>query len=304
MRSRGALRVLTHAALLAMVMPVMLMMAPLPATSLPPLAARADQATNQDRVLALLQVLALDEVIAIMRDEGLAYGKELGADMLSGGGGATWDMAVDRIYDVDRMRRMVRDRFVARFGQTDPDPLIAFFQTETGRQIIALEVAARRAFMDDTVEEAARDAFRAIEPDLRADSPRRLSPHLSAIEAYINANDLIGFNVMGAMNANRLFYRGLVDGGALEMSEADIMADMRSQLPETESETREWIYAFLMLAYAPLDAAQINAYADLSLTPQGRAMNSALFDAFDVMYGEVSRALGLAIAGHMLSEDL
>jgi len=300
----GTLRALARAGLVTLVMPVMLMMASFATSPLPPLSAQAEQTSDRERVLELLQVLAVDEVIAIMRDEGLAYGKELGADMLSGGGGATWDMMVDRIYDVDRMRQMVRDRFVARFGQTDPDPLIAFFHTETGQQIIALEVAARRAFMDDAVEEAARDAFRAVEPDLSADSPRGLSPHLSAIEAYINANDLIGFNVMGAMNANRLFYRGLVDGGALEMSEADIMADMRAQLSQTESETREWIYAFLMLAYARLDAAQINAYADLSLTPQGRAINSALFDAFDVMYGEVSRALGLAIAGQMLSEDL
>jgi hypothetical protein len=300
MRFSGNLGAMLRGGLIAFIMPVMLMMAQVAATS----TARADQASGQDRIAVLLQVLALDEIIAIMREEGLAYGKELGADMLSGGGGATWDMLVDRIYDVDKMRLMVRDRFVVRFGQTDPDPLISFFQTDTGQQIVALEVAARRAFMDATIEEAARDAFRAVEPDLTADSPRGLSPHLSAIEAYIEANDLIGFNVMGAMNANRLFYRGLVDGGALEMSEADIMADMRGQLSQTETETREWIYAFLMLAYAPLDASQINAYADLSLTPHGRAMNSALFDAFDLMYGDVSRALGLAIAGQMLSEDL
>jgi hypothetical protein len=33
-------------------------------------------------------------------------------------------------------------------------------------------------------------------------------------------------------------------------------------------------------------------------------MNRALFDAFDHMYGEVSRALGVAVAGQMLGEEL
>ena len=266
--------------------------------------AQADQAAQDKQVSALIEVMGLEEIIAIMREEGLAYGSELGTEMLSGGGGAAWDMLVDRIYDVDQMAALVEQRFIASFGQADPAPLIAFFKDETGGQIVELEIAARRAFMDTAVEEAAREAFRQVEGALAADSPRNIDPHLSAIEAYVEANDLIGFNVMGAMNANMLFYRGLIDGGALEMSEADIVSDVWAQEDDTRAETREWIYAFLMLAYEPLEPAQINAYADLSLTPSGRAMNRALFDAFDHMYGELSRALGVAVAGQMLGEEL
>ena len=266
--------------------------------------ARADQAAQGKQVSTLMEVMGLDEIIAIMREEGLAYGSELGTEMLSGGGGAAWDMLVDRIYDVDKMAALVEQRFIASFGQADPAPLIAFFEGGTGGQIVELEIAARRGFMDAGVEETAREAFRQVEGALAADSPRNIDPHLSAIEAYVEANDLIGFNVMGAMNANMLFYRGLIDGGALEMSEADIVSDVWAQEDDTRAETREWIYAFLMLAYEPLEPAQINAYADLSLTPSGRAMNRALFDAFDHMYGELSRALGVAVAGQMLGEEL
>lgn len=281
---------------LALILPVLLVFASLPA--------KAQDATQAQRVAALMEVMGLDEIITIMREEGLAYGAELGAEMLSGGGGAAWDMLVDRIYDVDKMSLLVEQAFISSFGAADTTPLIAFFEGETGGQIVALEIAARRSFMDADVEETAREAFRAVEADLTADSPRPIDPHLSAIEAYIEANDLIGYNVMGAMNANMLFYRGLIDGGALEMTEAEIVSDVWAQEDDTRAETREWIYAFLMLAYEPLDPAQINAYADLSLTPSGRAMNRALFDAFDRMYGELSRALGVAVAGQIMGEEL
>jgi len=273
----------------------------LPLLALGAMPAKADQA---DRLAVLMDLMGLEEIIDIMREEGLAYGQELEADMLSGGGGAAWDMLVDRIYDVDKMTAMVEQQFITTFAQADPAPLITFFEGETGERIVELEIAARRAFMQQEVEEAAREAFRRVADDLAAQSPRRIDPHLSAIESYVEANDLIGFNVMGALNANMLFYRGLVDGGALEMSEADIVADVWAQEDGTRAETREWVYAFLMLAYEPLAPAQISAYADLSKTQPGRAMNRALFEAFDLMYGKVSQALGLALAGQMLGEEL
>lgn len=266
--------------------------------------AKAEQSAQAERVSVLMDLMGLEQIIAIMREEGLAYGHELEAEMLSGGGGAAWDMLVDRIYDADKMTAMLEQRFISSFGQADPAPLIIFFEGETGARIVELEIAARRAFMQEDVEEAAREAFRQVESDLAAQSPRRIDPHLSAIESYVEANDLIGFNVMGALNANMLFYRGLIDGGAMEMSEADIVADVWAQEEDTRAETREWVYAFLMLAYEPLEPAQINAYADLSKTAPGRAMNRALFEAFDLMYGEVSQALGLAVAGQMLGEEL
>ena len=267
-------------------------------------ALRAQPVPEGDRVDHLIRVMRMDEIIEVMREEGLIYGADLGRDMLAGGGGPVWDAQVDRIYDTAAMTALVHDGFREAFGAADPEPLITFFESDAGRQVVALEIAARRAFMDEQVEETAREAFRQVEADLDAPSPREIDPHLSAIEAYVEANDLIGFNVMGAMNANMLFYRGLIEGGALNMTEGEILADVWAQEEETRAETRDWIYAFLMLAYQPLDAVQISAYADLSLTPPGRAMNRALFASFDRMYGTLSHALGLAIAAQMLTEDL
>ena len=266
--------------------------------------AKADQDRQDAAIAVLIDEMGLDEIIAIMREEGLSYGEELGADMLSGGGGATWRQMVNRIYDTDVMSGLVVETFPEYFGAADPTPLIEFFRSESGRQIVTLEIAARRAFMDAQIEEAAREQYRRVAAELAADSPRDIDAHLAAIDSYIQTNDLVGYNVMGALNANMLFYRGLIEGGAFEMSEADLLADVWSQEEETQAETREWIYAFLMLAYEPLDAAEINTYVDLSRTDSGRALNRALFTAFDRMYGTMSQALGVAIAGQMLGEEL
>ena len=256
------------------------------------------------RMALLMDVMGLPEIVVIMREEGLLYGADLGADMLPGGGGASWRGLVSRIYDSARMTESVGEGFVEAFGGADPEPLIAFFQGGTGAQIVALEIAARRAFMDGAVEETAREAFRRTVPYFSDEIPHAIDPHQLAIEAYVEANDLIGFNVMGAMNANYQFYRGLIEGGALEMSEEEVLSDVWAQEEDTRAETREWIYAFLMLAYEPLEPDQINDYVDLSLTPSGRAMNRALFEGFDRMYGDLSRALGLAVAGQMRGEEL
>jgi len=266
--------------------------------------AKADDRAQDTAVAVLMDEMGLDDIIAIMREEGLSYGQELGAEMLSGGGGATWRQMVDRIYDTEVMSGLVRETFTESFGEADPAPLISFFQSESGREIVMLEIAARRAFMDAQIEEAAREEYRSVAPDLAADSPRDIDAHLAAIDSYIQTNDLVGYNVMGALNANMLFYRGLIEGGAFDMSESDLLADVWAQQEETEAETREWIYAFLMLAYEPLEAAQINTYVDLSRTPSGRALNRALFAAFDRMYGTLSQALGVAIAGQMQGEEL
>jgi hypothetical protein len=173
---------------------------------------------------------------------------------------------------------------------------VAFFDSAEGRRIVELEVSARRAMMEDAVEDAARADYlqRVGEGDDR----------LALVEQFVDANDLIEANVVGALNSNYMFYRGLVEGGALEMSEAEMLDDVWSQEDETRGDTREWLYGFLLLAYGPLEDATLEAYVALSVTPEGRAMNRALFAGFDRMYAEISYALGLAIAREMQSEEL
>ena len=166
----------------------------------------------------LIEALGVPQMVQIMREEGQGYGADLGRDMLPGGSDAAWEAVVDRIYDTDAMLETVRAGFAEEIEGTDLDPLLDYFTSDAGARIVGLEISAREAMVSEDVEEAARDAYRmaAAEED----------PSLEPLEALIEANDLVEANVVGALNASFQFYAGLVDGGALEMTEREILDEV------------------------------------------------------------------------------
>lgn len=244
----------------------------------------------------LLDALGAPRIVEIMRAEGLDYGTEMASDFLPGGDNPAWQETVARIYDAERMLATVRAGFAERLDDTPTDELLAFFEGDTGQRIVALEISAREAMLDADVEEAARAAFRQLDGSD--------DPHLADIEDFVEANDLIEANVVGALNASYMFYKGLAEGGALQTSEADMLRDVWAQEDDTRVDTREWLYAFLLLAYGPLEEETVERYVALAQTPEGQAMNRALFAGFNQMYDDISYALGLAAARQMQGQDL
>ncbi|MDO6585537.1 DUF2059 domain-containing protein [Salipiger sp. 1_MG-2023] len=249
-----------------------------------------------DPLNELLDRIGLSEIVQIMRAEGLAYGSEMAADLLPGGANAAWNQAVSMIYDTEVMSAMVRAGFAESFGAADPAPLLAYFGSPEGESVVAMELAARREMIDDAVESAAREAFQGL--DGSAD------PRLGLLDAFVDANDLLESNVVGALNASYEFYLGLADGGAITMSEDEILAEVWSQEPDTRADSREWLYAYLLMAYAPMSDAALGDYVEISSTPEGRAMNRALFAGFNGMYDQISYALGRAAAKQMIAQEL
>lgn len=247
---------------------------------------------------ALYDALKLDEVIEIMRAEGLEYGETLEQDLLAGTGGDTWTEAVAAIYVEENMEDRVRGAFAERMEGVDLDPLVDFFTSDRGAEIISLELEARRAMMDEAVEQMAETKM--------AEMAAEDHPRMSQIETFVSVNDLIETNVVGAMNANYAFYTGLADGGAFgnDMDEGQILSDVWSQETEIRSDTHEWVYSYLALAYQPLSDDDLAVYTALSGTDEGRALNTALFGAFDEMYVDISRALGARAADFMSGEDI
>jgi hypothetical protein len=244
----------------------------------------------------LMRALQVDAMLDVMHIEGIAYGEDLGRDMLPGGGSAQWDALLAQIYDTDKMADVVRMGFADALGDTDTEPLTAFFDADLGRRIVDLELSARRAMIDDTVEQAARETYIALRGD---DDPR-----LAQINRFVEVNDLLEANVAGALNASFQFYSGLVDGGGMAMSESEILSDVWSQETETRDDTQEWVFAFLLLAYESLTDAELETYITLSESQEGRALNRALFAGFNAMYDEISYALGLAAAQQMQQQEL
>jgi hypothetical protein len=244
----------------------------------------------------LIRILRLEEMARLMQAEGLTYAADLENDLLPGGGGGYWDTQIARIYDIDRMMQLVSGALDQKLTGADRAAVVAFFDTEQGQEILTYEIAARAAMADQDVEDVARQIYaeKAATPD----------PRLTAITRFVEVNDLMERNVAGALSSNYHFYSGLVDGGAYEMSEDDILADVWEQEDDIREETEGWLFGYLLMAYQPLGDDVLDAYVTFSQSDEGKVLNAALFDAFDTMYNDISYALGRAAAQAMSGSDL
>ncbi|MFN4202573.1 MAG: DUF2059 domain-containing protein, partial [Tabrizicola sp.] len=247
------------------------------------------QGTEQS-VTELVEVMRLDELFEVLREEGLEYGRRLEADMFPSRGGADWAGTVSRIYDPDRLRPEFEAALAREIGN-DPavlDGIVAFYGSELGQRILGLEIEARRAFLDTAAEEAAR-----IAADEAAASR---NPKVALIRRMIEVADLLEANVAGAMSGNLAFMTGMAETGVYgrTMPEDEILADIWSREAQTRSETSTWLDAYLGLAYAPLSEDELAAYVAFWESPAGQRLNAALFVAFDRVFRPVSHDLGRA----------
>ena len=247
----------------------------------------------------LFEALGMPEIIRVMALEGESYGEDLAANMFPGrSDSAEWQQTVSVIYDSDRMEDNVRAAFAAELEGADIAPMYDFFASDLGQQIITLEVSAREAMLDESVEEASRDVASVV---IEEGGPR-----VELIDAFIEVNDLIERNVVGGMNSNFAFYMGLSDGGGLQvpMSQEDLLRDVWSQEPQIRQDTTEWLYSFLLLAYQPLSDEDLAAYVAFSESAAGQDLIGASFTAYNEMFDEISHAMGLAASRYVGGQEL
>jgi hypothetical protein len=248
------------------------------------------------RMNVLVDVLKLREAAQILSGEGLMYADTLNQDMLNGQGGAGWQQQVQAIYDPIRMVEGVRAELEGAFTDDMLEETIAFFGSSLGTKIINLENSARVAIQDADVENAARGRY----TELSASGSERVD----AVERYVATGDMLNRNVASALNSNVQFLRGLADGKAIEMSESEILSDVSNDMDATRDDTETWLFGFLLMAYHPLEDAELEAYIAFSDTGAGHALNNALFAGFGAMYEDISYTLGRTVALNMMAEEL
>ncbi|MGL4235801.1 hypothetical protein [Tabrizicola sp.] len=251
-------------------------------------------------IAKLGEVLQLDELFEVLRDEGLDYGKTMETDMFPSGGGAGWEATVSAIYDV----RLLRARFNAALrAELASDPatmqsIMDFLASDLGQRVVGLEIEARRAFLDTATEEAAR-----VAADDRA---ANRDPKVALVRRFVEAGDLLEMNVAGALSGNLAYMKGMAETGAYgrAMPEDQIMSDVWAQEAQIREDTSSWLYAFLGLAYDPLTEAELQAYIDFMESPAGQRLNAALFVAYDKVFRKVSYDLGRAAGIAMQGRDI
>lgn len=245
------------------------------------------------------EVLQLDALFQVLREEGLGHGEALEADMFPAGGGAEWDAALSRIYDVARLRA----GFAAALEQSlraDPEAvaeITAFFASDLGQRILSLEIEARRAFLDTASEEAAQVAA--------DNAAAERAPRVDQLRRMIEAADLLEMNVAGALSGNLAFMTGMASTGAYgAMPKDQILSDVWAQEDQIRADTSSWLYSYLGLAYHPLTEAEMESYIAFWESLAGQRLNAALFVAFDTVFREVSLELGKAAGTAMQGRDI
>ncbi len=244
----------------------------------------------------LMDLIAVDQYVEISQSEGLAEAGSLSQDMLGRPAGAAFMQQMRGIYNASRMRATIEGALSDLLTPEEIDIAILFFGSDVGQRITELEVTARRAMSDEDVESAARDAW-----EQAAEFAPELKEKIEAVKVEI---DLVERNVAGALNSNLKFFQGLRDGQALDMSEEDVLAQVWSGEPDIRADTEGWLGGYLLLAYRPLEDGDLDRYLTFWKTPQGQALNTAVFEGFNRLYDEIAYATGRVIAVNMSSEDL
>ena len=256
-----------------------------------PATARADLV---DRYFEALQ---MPEVFSILRKEGISAGEDLtqfGGDISAS---PAWSARLAGIYSMDEMRAEFRSQLTAVDDLEASIPAIEFFETELGRRIVNIELAARRAMADDEIMAALREQVSQMEDDGEA--------RLDLYAEFIRINELVDSNVSGALNSNLAFYRGMATSEQFSdtLSESYMLTTVWGQEPEIREETESWTMNFSTLAYAELSDAEMQQYIDVSASEAGQKLNAALFAGFDKVFETQSFDLGRATAEFSIGED-
>jgi uncharacterized protein with PIN domain len=258
----------------------------------------AGMAETDPELYAMLSAMGIYEILAIIGQENIRSAESLEDSMFPGQGGAPWIALVTRLHAADRMAQMFENAF-SEIALTPAQvaEVTAFMTSETGRQLIEGEVATRQLFLDEDEVDVANDRFMAA---LEAGEDR--------LEILYDLNEVNGFverNVTGALNLQFAFYRGLADGDALaaQMSEATMVEQVWSQEPEVRQMTVEWLFSYQLAAYSSVSDEALRAYVDFGRSEAGRAVNAALFAAFDEVLGVLSYEIGTGAASFIVGED-
>jgi Uncharacterized protein conserved in bacteria (DUF2059) len=251
-------------------------------------------------ITQLGDVMRLDDLFDVLREEGIAYVSDLETEMFPSGGGPGWTAAISRIYDLGLLRAGFNHQLRAGLA-SDPATMTEiadFFASDLGSRILVLEVEARRAFLDEASEDAARVA---------ADKRRMgRDPRARQIDRLIETSDLLEMNVAGALSGNLAFLNGMNETGVngVILPQDEVMEQVWGQEAQIRDDTESWLHAYLGLAYAPLTDAELDTYIAFWESPAGQRLNAVLFTAFDQVFSSVSHQLGEAAGQAMLGRDI
>ena len=244
----------------------------------------------------LYQLLHLDELVDIVSEEGLADAKATADAYLQGITRGNFGVSISQIYDKKSLSSKVKQMFSKALPTATANSLIAFYKSELGVQVSQLEVSARRAISDPSIEKYVID--RALEAEVQGKSRPQL------LRSAINKMDWVKQNLAGAYEARFAFLAALSEVEALRLDQARIFTLMQSDQEALSLEIEEWLLGYMYMAYSPLSDDELAAYMRFQASPEGMALNEVLFDTFSRLNTENAEKLGQFTASALSAQDL
>lgn len=267
---------------------------------LPSGAVAADEPAGILDAAGLAAVLQLEPTFAVLIEEARPGAADIEAQYFPGRGGVAWEGAVAALYDPAAMRARFEAAFAeALAGQEAVIPAAAaFFASDLGQRVLSLEIEARRAMLDVTVEEAAEVAAQ----DMRD----RRDPRMRLIRDLIAAGDLVESSVAGTLTAELAFSDGFAEGSppGLTLPREDRILDIWADEAAVRGDSGAWLVRYMVQAYAPLGEAELKAYLRFSESPEGRAVTAAMTTAMEAALVPISHELGRLTARFALSQQI
>ena len=252
----------------------------------------------------LSRAYLLPELFGIMAAEGRSSVLVEGAIPLQGRALADFERDVSRIYDAERMHAAFVATLTADMEAT-PDVVqdaLEFARTDLGKRVLRLEISARDALLDDEVDQIARMA---LQNARAAQQGAPAADRLDMIRARVDANDLVELNVSLGLNTSYAYYQSMMSENAVNgLDSEQLLFLVWAQEPEIRIDVEDWIESYFMMAYQPLSDEDLQALIDYVSTPLAQAFNRAMFRAFEVVFGDISVAVGRALGRRLNVEDL
>lgn len=231
----------------------------------------------------LIDAMGVPELIVAFVTEGLDAGRSIDDAFLDGQGGDVWADTVQRLYDPARMEAELRTVMAEELDPAVAEQALLFFESDLGARIINLEVQARQAFLDETVENAAKAA-----PTAQAE----------AVTEYLASRNLIERNTDVGVAAQAAFLQGLAEASG-RLGDPPDMDQLRARI---QGDTESWLRGYNALVQSAMTEDEIDIYTAFWDTEVGEAVDDALFLAFGQSYTTLSYGLGQA-AGRLLPQN-
>lgn len=268
-----------------------------------PAAARPQMPSEQRDTVsqAVWDVMRLDTLAQVMREEALADAAEMATAMFPRGGTGQWLDRVAAINDPARIEALFVDGMARAMATVDADDVqagLALYRTVFGQRLLQLEAEARLAMQGAQTEAAAREAF--------ARAVQRRDRRAARIIRLIEAADLVDPNVVGNLNATIAFSKGFNAGGGFPAppSETEVTRNAWAQEPSIRAQTEAWIGSYLFLAYGVLGDAELDRYIAHAASPGGKTLSRLMFAGFDAVLGVTSLEMGRAAAAELQGRQL